>query len=173
MTPVLANFVSNFGQFVVNCLAVAGGAAGHGFREGDGHPRARPDGTRLAEGGPGGKLPGVVLPASYTFQSTDNGIHTFPAGVTLITPGAQTLTAIDTANGSITGGAIVTVSAPPAPPPGGSATGPTVQSRQQVVLMDRLFASTNGKESWIILPRPKRGSSWADLFHGIGSVELN
>lgn len=31
MTAVLANFVTDFGQFVVNCLAVAGGAAVGGF----------------------------------------------------------------------------------------------------------------------------------------------
>ena len=34
MPPVLANMVANFGQFVVNCLAVAGGAAVGGFGTG-------------------------------------------------------------------------------------------------------------------------------------------
>src|SRR5437763_11246766 len=34
MIPVLGNFVTDFGQFVVNCLAVAGGAALGGFGSG-------------------------------------------------------------------------------------------------------------------------------------------
>jgi hypothetical protein len=91
--------------------------------------------------------PGVILPANYTFQVADGGIHTFTAGVTLITPGLQALAATDTANGAITGGAAVTVSAPRVPPPGGGATGPWTprasgvgRTVQQVVLLDRLFS---------------------------------
>jgi hypothetical protein len=53
--------------------------------------------------------PGVVLPQSYTFTSTDNGAHTFTSGVTLMTAGAQTITATDTLTGSITGQATLTV----------------------------------------------------------------
>jgi hypothetical protein len=52
--------------------------------------------------------PGVVLPANYTLQSTDNGAVTFTSGITLITLGDQTITATDTASG-ITGSATVTV----------------------------------------------------------------
>jgi sugar lactone lactonase YvrE len=52
--------------------------------------------------------PGVLLPADYTFQPTDNGVVTFPAGVMLITLGNQTLTAADTLSG-ISGNASVTV----------------------------------------------------------------
>jgi hypothetical protein len=52
--------------------------------------------------------PGVILPADYTFQATDNGKVTFPGGVTLITLGNQTLTAADTLSG-ISGNASVTV----------------------------------------------------------------
>jgi hypothetical protein len=55
--------------------------------------------------------PGVVLPPDYTFQPGDAGTATFPGGVTLITPGDQTLTVTDTASG-ITGSAIVTVTDP-------------------------------------------------------------
>jgi hypothetical protein len=43
--------------------------------------------------------PGIVLPADYTFTAADAGVHTFTGGVTLITPGDQTLTATDTAGG--------------------------------------------------------------------------
>jgi hypothetical protein len=50
----------------------------------------------------------VLLPVDYTFQPTDGGMVTFPAGVTLITPGNQTLTATDTVSG-ITGSVSVTV----------------------------------------------------------------
>jgi hypothetical protein len=52
--------------------------------------------------------PGVLLPAAYTFQPTDNGMVTFPAGVTLITLSSQTLTATDTVSG-ITGSATILV----------------------------------------------------------------
>jgi hypothetical protein len=52
--------------------------------------------------------PGVVLPADYTFQPGDAGMITFPAGVTLITPGDQTLTIADLTSG-ITGSTTVTV----------------------------------------------------------------
>jgi hypothetical protein len=52
--------------------------------------------------------PAVILPPNYTFQPTDNGMVTFPAGVALITLGNQTLTATDTVSG-ITGTAAITV----------------------------------------------------------------
>ena len=52
--------------------------------------------------------PGVVLPAEYTFQPGDLGRVTFSGGVTLLTPGDQTLTITDDLSG-ITGGAVVTV----------------------------------------------------------------
>jgi sugar lactone lactonase YvrE len=51
---------------------------------------------------------GVLLPADYTFQPTDNGMVTFPGGVMLITLGNQTLTATDTVSG-ITGSATITI----------------------------------------------------------------
>ena len=43
----------------------------------------------------------AVLPANYTFLSTDNGVHTF--SVTLNTVGSQTVTATDTPSSPITG----------------------------------------------------------------------
>jgi hypothetical protein len=43
--------------------------------------------------------PGIVLPADYTFTAADAGVHNFTGGVTLSTPGAQTITATDTASG--------------------------------------------------------------------------
>jgi hypothetical protein len=52
--------------------------------------------------------PAVVLPPDYTFQSSDAGRVTFPGGITLISLGAQTLTATDTVSG-ISGTATVTV----------------------------------------------------------------
>lgn len=57
--------------------------------------------------------PVIILPANYTFQTTDNGTRTFAAGFVLITPGDQTITAADTVTG-IVGSATVTVE-----PPGG------------------------------------------------------
>jgi hypothetical protein len=53
---------------------------------------------------------GVVLPADYAFQPSDGGQVAFPGGVTLITPGDQTLTVTDTADNTLTGSVVVTVS---------------------------------------------------------------
>ncbi len=56
--------------------------------------------------------PGVMLPPAYTFQPGDQGQAAFPGGVTLVTPGSQTITATDTANG-INGSAAVLVTSGP------------------------------------------------------------
>ena len=51
----------------------------------------------------------AMLPANYTFGVADNGVHVF--GVTLKTPGVQSITATDTSNSSLTGvSAAITVS---------------------------------------------------------------
>ncbi len=76
--------------------------------------------------------PGVVLPADYTFQASDQGIVTFAGGVTLITPGDQSITATDVDSG-ITGSAIVTVNSP------GPGAGGTQHARRHTAL-DGLFA---------------------------------
>jgi hypothetical protein len=54
--------------------------------------------------------PSATLPADYTFTTADAGVHTFTSQVTLRTAGSQTMTATDTAAGSISGRANVTVS---------------------------------------------------------------
>jgi len=51
----------------------------------------------------------AILPNDYTFTTTDAGSHTFTNGITLLTPGTQTLTATATFALSITGTASVTV----------------------------------------------------------------
>ena len=51
----------------------------------------------------------AILPNDYTFTATDAGSHTFTNGVTLMTPGTQTITATATFAHSITGAASVTV----------------------------------------------------------------
>jgi hypothetical protein len=56
---------------------------------------------------------GATLPADYTFQPGDAGVHTFPGGATLFTAGPQDVTATDTAGG-ITGSGTVNVVAAPA-----------------------------------------------------------
>lgn len=52
--------------------------------------------------------PGIVLPADYTFTAPDAGVNTFSGGVTLITPGNQTIMGTDKASG-ITRAVTVTV----------------------------------------------------------------
>src|SRR5207244_2746159 len=54
---------------------------------------------------------GMGLPADYVFTAADNGTHTFANGATLVTAGNQTVTAVDTANGSVNGSATETVTA--------------------------------------------------------------
>jgi hypothetical protein len=51
----------------------------------------------------------AVLPGDYTFTSGDAGVHLFAGGATLVSAGGQVLTAADTASGSLTGGAAVSV----------------------------------------------------------------
>jgi hypothetical protein len=53
--------------------------------------------------------PGVILPPDYTFQASDGGSHVFAAGVTLITPGDDTMTVTDTSSG-LSGNGIIHVS---------------------------------------------------------------
>jgi hypothetical protein len=108
--------------------------------------------------------PGVRLPGTYTFTTgsgSDNGVHDFVAGATLITPGTQTITATDTASG-ITDSSTVMVSPPPVPPPGGGATGPRTpitngveQTAPQVILLDRVFSSLSVKNQPLVLIRPE------------------
>ncbi len=62
--------------------------------------------------------PGVVLPDDYTFTADDQGMHTFAAGVTLVTLGDQTLSVMDVDSG-ISGDATVTVTGAGAPGAGG------------------------------------------------------
>jgi hypothetical protein len=52
--------------------------------------------------------PGVVLPPDYTFGTSNGGMVTFSSGVTLFTPGEQTLTVTDLESG-ITGSTSVTL----------------------------------------------------------------
>ena len=56
----------------------------------------------------------ATLPLDYTFTGGDAGVHTFPAGFVLRTPGAQIVTFTDTANAMITGSVGVSVG-PPTP----------------------------------------------------------
>jgi hypothetical protein len=102
----------------------------------------------------------VVLPADYAFTLGDGGTHTFTdtglGETTLITPGDQTLTVMDTADNTIMGSATITVSAGPAPAPHGQGQPPsTLQpapvqgdawtrsepSANEVVTADQWFAS--------------------------------
>ena len=69
----------------------------------------------------------AILPADYTFTVSDNGTHTFAAGVTLRTSGGRSVTAADTANAGLTATETWTVTAAAADsldltPNGGSTT---------------------------------------------------
>jgi hypothetical protein len=106
--------------------------------------------------------PGVVLPADYTFTPGDGGVHTFTdtgAGeTTLVTPGEQTLTVTDTADGTLTGAATVTVGGP-GPEPGGrllshpgqstaplNAPGGSAGPGPELANADRFFAALRPRE---------------------------
>ncbi len=88
--------------------------------------------------------PGVQLPADYTFQPSDAGMVTFPGGVVLITPGDQTITATDTADGTITGSATVSVSN--TGPSAGTQHGRTAATLKRMA-RDDVFASF-ARERW-------------------------
>jgi hypothetical protein len=133
---------------------------------------------------------GVVLPADYAFVLDDGGMHTFtdtgPGEVTLVTPGDQMLTVMDTADNSISGSADLTVRAGSAPhgqgpppstapprPAQGAAPTPSPPSASDVVGLERWFASFHDGDSvWPTVPRlnhPARGGTsldMADLFGG-------
>jgi hypothetical protein len=55
--------------------------------------------------------PGGTVPVDYTFTPSDNGVHTFPLGATLVLAGSQTISATDTTTTSITGAGTFDVSA--------------------------------------------------------------
>ncbi len=57
---------------------------------------------------------GASLPDAYNFTSSDQGVHTFTNGVTWRNVGAQTVSAKDVTNSSISGSAQVTVISGPA-----------------------------------------------------------
>ncbi len=54
----------------------------------------------------------ALLPADYTFTAADQGSHTFPTAAAFRRLGTPTLTAGDTANGSVRGGTTMTASNP-------------------------------------------------------------
>jgi hypothetical protein len=121
--------------------------------------------------------PGVVLPADYTFTLADGGAHTFTntglGETTLITPGDQMIVVADTADGTINGGATVTVTAGMAPlprwavprppttalgPPQDQPPAPGEPSRPEMAVADWLFASLSRGDAEIILSPPTRHS---------------
>jgi hypothetical protein len=109
--------------------------------------------------------PGVVLPADYSFRPSDAGQVTFPGGVTLITPGDQTLTVMDTADDTITGSTTVTVDSMV---PGAGSHGlaqalqpgrlpgsvPQASEPPQRQVVDWWFASVNKRDVGFILAQP-------------------
>jgi hypothetical protein len=113
--------------------------------------------------------PGVVLPADYTFALDDGGSHTFTdtglGETTLITPGDQTLTVMDTADNTITGSTTVTVDSMV---PGAGSHGlvqalhpgrlpgsvPQASEPPQRQVVDWWFASVNKRDVGFILAQP-------------------
>src|SRR5207245_6728406 len=83
----------------------------------------------------------VTLPANYTFVSANQGVHTFSNGVTLTTSGAQSVTATDTGNGSITGASTVQVGG------AGLPTSPTNLSATAVSIGQINLAWTNNSNN--------------------------
>src|SRR5262249_55900736 len=65
--------------------------------------------------------PDAVLPAAYTFRPEDGGIAAFPGGVTLRTPGTQSVVAVDLETFTIFGVATFEVTGGAGPGFGGAA----------------------------------------------------
>src|SRR5205807_2243944 len=80
----------------------------------------------------------AVLPADYTFSSTDAGAHQF--SVTLKTAGGQTVKAADTSNSALTGSQTVTVSSAPATTLGLSGLSSTTAGTVQTATVTALAA---------------------------------
>jgi predicted outer membrane repeat protein len=134
--------------------------------------------------------PGVVLPADYAFVSGDGGMHRFTdtgqGEVTLVTPGDQMLTVMDTADNTITGRIVITVSTGPAPhghgpsprtvparPAQGETPTHSQPSASDAIALERWFASYHeGDYVWPTVPglrHQARGDTtvgMADLFGG-------
>ena len=91
--------------------------------------------------------PNVALPADYTFQPSDQGIVTYPGGVTLITQGDQTITATDTGSG-ITGSAVVTVTIP----------GPLPRGRHASLAALAITSAAVGQGTPAVVPANPTGS---------------
>jgi hypothetical protein len=107
-------------------------------------------------------VPGVSLPADYTFVPGDNGVHVFTSAVTLVTVGSQTVSVTDTATSSITGSAVVTVNpvefafvALPTSVEAGTAFILDVVAQDQTGHTETGFAGTMG-------PFPKKGRRQLD-----------
>jgi hypothetical protein len=121
--------------------------------------------------------PGVILPADYPFTLADGGSVTFPAGVTLITPGDQTLTVSDTADDTLSSSATVTVGSPAPgsnpsglgpPPPNSSpaSLAPAQPPPSSAPSEPELFAGDGWKAS-----APEENYGWAPAFrlrHQVG-----
>jgi hypothetical protein len=132
--------------------------------------------------------PGVVLPADYTFTLVNGGVHTFTdtglGEVTLVMPGDQMLTVMDTADNTITGSIVITVSAGPAPPPStvpaqpvqGKAPAPSQPSASEVVGPEGWFASLHDGDSvWLTAPRlnhQTRGDTTLGMADLVGGDDL-
>jgi hypothetical protein len=87
--------------------------------------------------------PAVVLPPDYTFTAADAGTHTFAGMTALVSAGSQTRSATDTATGSITGSAAVTVNPAAAvhllfvQQPSDTAAGQTISPAVMVAVVDQ------------------------------------
>jgi hypothetical protein len=99
----------------------------------------------------------AVLPANYTFTTGDAGVHAFTGGVTLNTPGTQSVTAADTASGSISGSVSVAVAAVPAPPSNLTATA-LAGLKISLTWVDN---STN--ETGFVIQRSLDGVTWSTI----------
>jgi hypothetical protein len=139
--------------------------------------------------------PGVVLPADYTFTLGDGGSHTFTdtglGETTLVTPGDQTLTVMDTSDNTIIGSATITVSAGLGPEPHGQGRPPgafpaspaqsqalpqSEPSANEGVVRERWFISLHdGDAAWLTMAMVKhqaRGQTDSGLADLLGGEDL-
>ena len=105
----------------------------------------------------------AVLPSDYTFQSSDNGVHTFSKSITLNTLGTQSITATDTLSAAITGSQINIIVDPSWGTPTVSASSATAEQGQTIILTSNAISEGTSPYSYQWLQKAPGASSFSAI----------